>query len=285
MNEFSETTDQGTLYLVATPIGNLGDISQRARETLGKVAAVACEDTRRTGRLLEHLGVRAGRLLVANDHTEASVGSTVVEILRKGQDVALVSDAGTPAISDPGERLVQHVLASGCRVSAIPGPSAVVTALVLSGLPTSRWVMEGFLPRKGRERKIRLASIAAEERTTVLFESPRRLNATLHDLVDLCGADRPAAVMRELTKLYEESTRGTLAELVTCFADDVKGEIVIVVGGASYVEVDDDVIVQTLRKELELGQTRRDAIDRTSKMLGVAHNRVYALALTLEERN
>ena len=285
MNEFSETTDQGTLYLVATPIGNLGDISQRARETLGKVAAVACEDTRRTGRLLEHLGVRAGRLLVANDHTEASVGSTVVEILGKGQDVALVSDAGTPAISDPGERLVQHVLASGCRVSAIPGPSAVVTALVLSGLPTSRWVMEGFLPRKGRERKIRLASIAAEERTTVLFESPRRLNATLHDLVDLCGADRPAAVMRELTKLYEESTRGTLAELVTCFADDVKGEIVIVVGGASYVEVDDDVIVQTLRKELELGQTRRDAIDRTSKMLGVARNRVYAHALTLEERN
>ncbi len=285
MNEFSETTDQGTLYLVATPIGNLGDISQRARETLGKVAAVACEDTRRTGRLLEHLGVRAGRLLVANDHTEASVGSTVVGILRKGQDVALVSDAGTPAISDPGERLVQHVLASGCRVSAIPGPSAVVTALVLSGLPTSRWVMEGFLPRKGRERKIRLASIAAEERTTVLFESPRRLNATLHDLVDLCGPDRPAAVMRELTKLYEENTRGTLAELVTCFADDVKGEIVIVVGGASDVEVDDDVIVQTLRKELELGQTRRDAIDRTSKMLGVARNRVYAHALTLEERN
>lgn len=285
MNEFSETTDQGTLYLVATPIGNLGDISQRARETLGKVAAVACEDTRRTGRLLEHLGVHAGRLLVANDHTEASVGSTVVEILRKGQDVALVSDAGTPAISDPGERLVQHVLASGCRVSAIPGPSAVVTALVLSGLPTSRWVMEGFLPRKGRERKIRLASIAAEERTTVLFESPRRLNATLHDLVDLCGPDRPAAVMRELTKLYEENTRGTLAELVTCFADDVKGEIVIVVGGAPDVEVDDDVIVQTLRKELELGQTRRDAIDRTSKMLGVARNRVYAHALTLEERN
>ena len=145
--------------------------------------------------------------------------------------------------------------------------------------------MEGFLPRKGRERKIRLASIAAEERTTVLFESPRRLNATLHDLVDLCVADRPAAVMRELTKLYEESTRGTLAELVTCFADDVKGEIVIVVGGASDVEVDDDVIVQTLRKELELGQTRRDAIDRTSKMLGVARNRVYAHALTLEERN
>ena len=285
MNEFSETTDQGTLYLVATPIGNLGDISQRARETLGKVAAVACEDTRRTGRLLEHLGVRASRLLVANDHTEASVGSTVVGILRKGQDVALVSDAGTPAISDPGERLVQHVLASGCRVSAIPGPSAVVTALVLSGLPTSRWVMEGFLPRKGRERKIRLASIAAEERTTVLFESPRRLNATLHDLVDLCGADRPAAVMRELTKLYEENTRGTLAELVTCFADDVKGEIVIVVGGAPDVEVDDDVIVQTLRKELELGQTRRDAIDRTSKVLGVARNRVYAHALTLEERN
>ena len=144
MNESSETTHRGTLYLVSTPIGNLGDISQRAREILEQAGAVACEDTRRTGKLLEHLGLRARRLLVANEHTEVSIGSTVIALLDQGHDVALVSDAGTPAISDPGERLVKYVSEEGYRVSVAPGPSAAVAALVLSGLPTKRWAMEGF---------------------------------------------------------------------------------------------------------------------------------------------
>ncbi len=283
MNEISETPDQGTLYLVATPIGNLGDMSERAREVIEQAAIVACEDTRRTGRLLELLQLRAQRLLVANEHTELSVASTVVEVLVQGLDVALVTDAGTPAISDPGQHLVQYVLDAGYQVSVVPGPTAAVAALVLSGLPTSRWVMEGFLPRKGKERDTRLASLAVEKRTTVLFESPRRLKTTLQELADLCGADRPAAVMRELTKLHEEGVRGSLGELATRFSHQVKGEIVIVVGGAADVTVDDDVVVSALRKELESGTTRRAAIDHTSATLGVARNRVYALALELTD--
>ena len=283
MNEFAEKTGQGTLYLVATPIGNLGDISQRAREILEKAEAVACEDTRRTGKLLELLGLRARRLLVANEHTEVLVGPTVVELLGQGQDVALVSDAGTPAISDPGERLVKYVLAQGYKVSVVPGPTAAVAALVLSGLPSNRWVMEGFLPRKGKEREARLGSVAVEPRTTVLFESPRRLKATLDDLVNFCGGDRPAAVMRELTKLYEESARGTLAELAARFSGDVKGEIAIVVGGAPQIEIDDEVVLEALQMELESGVSRRAAIDHISATLGVARNRVYALALKVGE--
>ena len=283
MNEISETPDQGTLYLVATPIGNLGDMSERAREVIEQAAIVACEDTRRTGRLLELLQLRAQRLLVANEHTELSVASTVVEVLVQGLDVALVTDAGTPAISDPGQHLVRYVLDAGCQVSVVPGPTAAVAALVLSGLPTSRWVMEGFLPRKGKERDTRLASLAVEKRTTVLFESPRRLKTTLQELADLCGADRPAAVMRELTKLHEEGVRGSLGELAARFSHQVKGEIVIVIGGAADVTVDDDVVVSALRKELESGTTRRAAIDHTSATLGVARNRVYALALELTD--
>ena len=283
MNEFAEKTGQGTLYLVATPIGNLGDISQRAREILEQAEAVACEDTRRTGKLLELLGLRARRLLVANQHTEVLVGPTVVELLGQGQDVALVSDAGTPAISDPGERLVNYVLAQGYKVSVVPGPTAAVAALVLSGLPSNRWVMEGFLPRKGKEREARLASVAVEARTTVLFESARRLKATLDDLVNICGGDRPAAVMRELTKLYEESARGTLAELAARFSGDVKGEIAIVVGGAPQIEIDDEVVLEALQMELESGVSRRAAIDHISATLGVARNRVYALALKVGE--
>ncbi len=283
MNEISETPDQGTLYLVATPIGNLGDMSERAREVIEQAAIVACEDTRRTGRLLELLQLRARRLLVANEHTELSVASTVIEVLVQGLDVALVTDAGTPAISDPGQHLVRYVLDAGCQVSVVPGPTAAVAALVLSGLPTSRWVMEGFLPRKGKERDTRLASLAVEKRTTVLFESPRRLKTTLQELADLCGADRPAAVMRELTKLHEEGVRGSLGELAARFSNQVKGEIVVVIGGAADVTIDDDVVVSALRKELESGTTRRAAIDHTSATLGVARNRVYALALELTD--
>ena len=194
-----------------------------------------------------------------------------------------MTDAGTPAISDPGQHLVRYVLDAGCQVSVVPGPTAAVAALVLSGLPTSRWVMEGFLPRKGKERDTRLASLAVEKRTTVLFESPRRLKTTLQELADLCGADRPAAVMRELTKLHEEGVRGSLGELAARFSNQVKGEIVVVIGGAADVTVDDDVVVSALRKELESGTTRRAAIDHTSATLGVARNRVYALALELTD--
>jgi 16S rRNA (cytidine1402-2'-O)-methyltransferase len=278
MSEFDATFDKGTLYLVATPIGNLGDISRRACEILEQVEAIACEDTRRTGKLLELLGLSTPRLVLANEHREALVGATVVELLEQGQDVALVSDAGTPAISDPGEQLVSYVIAHGHRVSAVPGPSAVLTALTLSGLSTNRWVMEGFLPRKGKERDARLRSLASDDRTTVIFESPKRLKKTLVDLAAVCGADRQAAVLRELTKLYEETVRGTLAELSQRFDADVKGEIVIVVSSAPLENVSDDAIVSALEAELMNGASKSSAVSQVANNLKAARNRVYSLA-------
>jgi len=198
------------LTLVATPIGNLGDLSPRAVEALAVADVVACEDTRRTGRLLQHAGVDGVRLMRLDAHTEERAAQRVVACLDEGQQVAVVTDAGTPGISDPGERLVKIALAAGHQVTVVPGPAAPVAALVVSGLPTQRWCMEGFLPRKGQERKQRLAEIAAEERTTVLFESPKRVAATVADLLELCGPDRPMAIVREVTKLHEEVFRGSL---------------------------------------------------------------------------
>ena len=278
MTKSDENFNKGTLYLVATPIGNLGDISQRACEILEQVEVIACEDTRRTGKLLELLGLSTHRLMLANEHTEALAGTTIVDLLDRGQDVALVSDAGTPAISDPGEHLVSYVIAHDHRVSAVPGPSAVLTALTLSGLPTHRWVMEGFLPRKGHERDARLESVASDERTTVIFESPKRLRKTLTDLAAVCGADRQAAVLRELTKLFEETARGTLAELSERFDADVKGEIVVVVSPAPVQYVSDEAILSALEAELITGATKSSAVSQVAANLKAARNRVYSLA-------
>jgi 16S rRNA (cytidine1402-2'-O)-methyltransferase len=283
MNESPEKFDKGTLYLVATPIGNLGDISRRACEVLERVEVIACEDTRRTGKLLELLGLRAHRLMVANEHTEASAGASIVALLDQGQNVALVSDAGTPSISDPGQRLVSYVVEHQHRVSAVPGANAVTTALTLSGLPTDRWAMEGFLPRKGQERASRLRAVASDDRTTVIFESPKRLKQTLVDLIEACGSDRQAAVMRELTKLFEETVRGSLAELSTKFSDDVKGEIVIVIGPAPQEDVSDEAIVGALKAQLIKGVTKSGAASQVASDLGVARNRVYSLAHEIRE--
>ena len=278
MNEPEKNSNQGTLYLVATPIGNLGDISQRACQVLEEVEVVACEDTRRTGKLLELLGLQAKKLLIANEHTESSIGPTVVELLAQGKDVALVSDAGTPAISDPGERLVKHVVASEHHVSVVPGPSAVIAAVTLSGFATKRWTMEGFLPRKGRERRVQLKAIGLADRTTVIFESPKRLRKTLAELAAACGPDRDAVVMRELTKLHEEIVRGTLAELCERFSVDVKGETVIVISAAEVQEVSDETIINALEGELAKGTKTSGAVTQVSAALGVQRNRVYSLA-------
>lgn len=278
MTKSDENLKKGTLYLVATPIGNLGDISQRACEVLEQVQVIACEDTRRTGKLLELLGLSAQRLMLTNEHTEASVGGAIVELLDQGQDVALVSDAGTPGISDPGEHLVSFVIAHDHRVSAVPGPSAVLTALTLSGLPTYRWAMEGFLPRKGQERDVRLESVASDDRTTVIFESPKRLKKTLIDLVAACGVDRQAAVLRELTKLFEETVRGSLGELLEKFDSDAKGEIVIVVSPAPKEDVSDEAIASALEAELMKGTTKSSAVSQVAANLNAARNRVYSLA-------
>lgn len=272
----------GTLWLVATPIGNLGDLSPRAVEMLATAALVCCEDTRRTGRLLQHAGVRAARLAVANEHTEASRIADVLDVLGAGDDVAVVTDAGTPGISDPGERLVRAALDAGFDVSAVPGPAADVMALVVSGLPTSRYVFEGFLPRSGRDRTARLAEVAAEPRTVVLYEAPHRIERTLADLRDVCGGDRRAAVARELTKLHEEVLRGTLAEIVAALGEP-RGEYVVVLEGARVesAPADDDAIRAALRAELATGATKKDAIAAVAADLKLPKKQVYALAISL----
>jgi 16S rRNA (cytidine1402-2'-O)-methyltransferase len=277
----TERTGRGRLVLVATPIGNLGDLPPRAVEALASAALVCCEDTRRTGRLLQHAGVRAQRLAVANDHTELARIDEVLDVLTAGGDVAVVTDAGTPGVSDPGERLVRAALDAGFEVTAVPGPAAAVMALTISGLPTARFVFEGFLPRSGRERAERLAEIAAEPRTSVIYEAPHRIQRTLADLLTACGDDRPVAVCRELTKLYEEVVRGALGEIGI---DEPRGEYVVVLGGrpAERSVVDDDAIRAALRAELIAGRSRRDAVATVSQRLGAPRKTVYGLAVTLD---
>ncbi|MGE4567134.1 MAG: 16S rRNA (cytidine(1402)-2'-O)-methyltransferase [Acidimicrobiales bacterium] len=270
------------LTLVATPIGNLGDLSPRAVEALAAADVVACEDTRRTGRLLQHAGVDGVRLMRLDAHTEDRAAQRVVAWLDEGQQVAVVTDAGTPGISDPGERLVKIALAAGHQVTVVPGPAAPVAALVISGLPTQRWCMEGFLPRKGQERKQRLAEIAVEERTTVLFESPKRVGATVADLLELCGPDRPMAIVREVTKLHEEVFRGSLQEASDWASKEIKGEVVLVLGGAPPpAEADDQRLGQVLEEILASGVSTRDAADEAARRLGVSRRRAYSSALDL----
>ena len=270
----------GTLWLVATPIGNLGDLPPRAVEILAAAALVCCEDTRRTGKLLQHAGVHAERLAVANEHTEYHRIDEVLAVLGDGRDVAVVTDAGTPGISDPGERLVRAALDAGYTVSAVPGPAAVIVALTISGLPTDRYVFEGFLPRSGKERGRRLAALGDEPRTIVLYEAPHRIERTVADLADALGEDRRVAVCRELTKLYEEVVRGTLG---TIDVGTPRGEYVIVVAGRPIDDapVDDDTIRAALRSELAAGTTKKDAVANVATALATPKKRVYALAIPL----
>jgi 16S rRNA (cytidine1402-2'-O)-methyltransferase len=271
---------EGALVLVATPIGNLGDLSTRAVDELGRADAVACEDTRRTGRLLAHAGVSSPKLLVVNDHTEAAAVAEVVSRLAQGQRVAVVSDAGMPGISDPGERLVQAAVAAGHRVEVVPGPSAAITALVASALPTGRWVFEGFLPRRGSGRTERLVELAAERRTIVIYEAPHRLARTLGDLAEWLGPERRVAVSRELTKLHEEVWRGRLDQAVD-HAGQVapRGEYVLVVAGAPPpAAATDDELVAALAQAQADGRTRRDAVALVAGRFGVGRRRVYDLA-------
>ncbi|MFP5489076.1 MAG: 16S rRNA (cytidine(1402)-2'-O)-methyltransferase [Acidimicrobiia bacterium] len=270
----------GTLWLVATPIGNLGDLPPRAVEVLAGAALVCCEDTRRTGKLLQHAGVRAERLAVANEHTEYHRIPDVLATLGEGGDVAVVTDAGTPGVSDPGERLVRAALDAGYPVSAVPGPAAATVALTISGLPTDRYVFEGFLPRTGRDRARRLAELADERRTIVLYEAPHRIERTVTDLADVLGPDRRVAVCRELTKLYEEVIRGTLG---TIDLGAPRGEYVVVVEGrrADDAPADDDAIRAALRTELATGTSKKDAVATVAATTGAAKRHVYALAIDL----
>jgi 16S rRNA (cytidine1402-2'-O)-methyltransferase len=275
-------TSGGALVLVATPIGNLSDLSPRAVEALRGADAICCEDSRRTGRLLAHAGVeRRAPLVVVNDHTEAGRIGDVLTRLARGERVAVVTDAGTPGISDPGERLVRAAVAAGHTVEVVPGPSAVIAALVASGLPTGRFVFEGFLPRRGGGRAERLAELAREPRTVVLYEAPHRLSRTLADLAASFGAERRVAVARELTKLHEEMWRGSLVDAVQWAEDnEPRGEFVLVVDGCPAPQpATDDVIRDAVEAALQRGLTPRDAAAEVSSALGVPKRQAYAMAV------
>jgi 16S rRNA (cytidine1402-2'-O)-methyltransferase len=278
---------EGSLVLVATPIGNLGDLSPRAVDALAQADLVCCEDTRRTRKLLSHAGIVGRRLMSVHAHNERSRLEQIIGRVAAGDVVALVSDAGTPSISDPGARIVAAAIATGVRVTAVPGPNAAITALVLSGLRTDRFSFEGFLPRKGSERKARLALLAEEERTILIYEAPSRLVATLSDLLSACGADRAVAVARELTKVHEEVWRGSLGEASEAFASrEVQGEVVVVLEGARPAsEPEDREVVSALREILDRGQSARDAARTVSEQLGVGHRRAYQLALSVRNED
>lgn len=271
------------LVLVGTPIGNLGDLAPRAVEALDGAHAICCEDTRRTGRLLQHAGVGRKPLLVVNDHTEAAVAPQVLERLAAGERVAVVTDAGMPGISDPGERLVAAAVEAGHVVEVVPGPSAAVAALVTSGLPAGRFAFEGFLPRKGSGRAERLVELAGERRTTVLYEAPHRLARTLADLAEACGGGRRVAIGRELTKLHEETWRGSLADALAWVAGGApRGEIVIVVEGAPPPEAPSaDAVEVAVAARLAAGDTAKDAAAAVAATLGVPKRQAYDAAVRL----
>ncbi|HEY5251067.1 MAG TPA: 16S rRNA (cytidine(1402)-2'-O)-methyltransferase [Acidimicrobiales bacterium] len=280
------TSGSGCLIIVSTPIGNLGDLSPRAVAVLGQSDLVCCEDTRRTRGLLTHAGISGRRLLSLHARNEAERLPQVLDLLTSGKTVAVVSDAGTPTVSDPGARLVAAAVAAGVTVTAVPGPSAALAALVVSGLPTARFCFEGFLARRGSDRRRRLEALATEERTTVIHEAPGRLAATLADLAGACGGERAVVVARELTKLHEEVWRGTLAEGAQAFAvREVRGEVVVVLAGAEPPPpADEDAVVEALRRHVEDGASWRDAALAVALELGVSRRQVYDHSLILRRQ-
>ena len=273
----------GALVVVGTPIGNLGDLPPRAVEALQGADVIACEDTRHTRKLLTHAGITGPRLVAVHEHNEAESGRRVVDWVAAGQRVALVTDAGMPGVSDPGERVVAAVVEAGLAVEVVPGPTAAMTALVVSGLPAERFVFEGFLPRKGRERSERLRAVAAEARTVVLYESPHRVAATVSDLTEACGGDRRVVLARELTKLHEEVWRGTLAEAAeSSSVTNPRGEFVIVLDGAPpRPSATDDDVDAALRRHLGAGESKKAAVAAVAAELGVSKRVVYDAALSI----
>ena len=272
----------GMLYLVPTPIGNLGDISQRCRETLEQADFIAAEDTRVSLKLLNHLGIKKS-LVSYYEHNKAFKGEKIVERILAGETCALVSDAGSPAISDPGEDLVKLCHDAGITVCAIPGPCAVITALSISGQATGRFCFEGFLSTAKKSRREHLESLSNEQRTMIFYEAPHKLVNTLEDMAAVFGADRPISLCRELTKLHEEVVRTTLGGAIEKYTENSpKGEFVLVVAGAPELEKesatpeDAAARVQQLMNE---GLSRKDAIKQTAKELNLPKNVVYDAAL------
>ena len=268
----------GTLFLVSTPIGNLGDMSHRAVEVLTSAALVVAEDTRHSRRLLEHYGISTP-LSSYHEHNEAKETPRLIARLRAGDSIALISDAGTPLISDPGSRLVAAALEAEVPVVPIPGASSVMAALVASGLPLERFTFFGFLPRKGRERAEIMTEIVESRGTVVLFEAPNRVAATLDALVEAGAGERQAVVARELTKRFEEFKRGSVAELASVYGKaDPKGEVVLVIAGAEERIVSESDLSEAAKKLRESGKSPRDVMDYLVSALGASRNAAYKIA-------
>lgn len=268
----------GTLFLVSTPIGNLGDMSHRAVEILSSAALVIAEDTRHSRRLLDHYGIKTS-LSSYHEHNEAKETPRLVARLKRGDSIALISDAGTPLISDPGSRLVDAAVAAGVPVVPIPGPSAIMAALVASGMSLERFTFFGFLPRKGKERTEMIGDVVASRATSVLFEAPNRVDATLAALAEAGAGDRAAVVARELTKQFEEFKRGTVAELASVYKDaNPKGEVVLVIAGADKPVVTERALNDAAAELLASGKPPRDVMDHLVSALGAPRNLAYKIA-------
>ncbi|HEY3363815.1 MAG TPA: 16S rRNA (cytidine(1402)-2'-O)-methyltransferase [Symbiobacteriaceae bacterium] len=280
----------GTLYVVGTPIGNLEDITQRAIRVLHEAGIIAAEDTRQTRKLLSHFDIHTP-LVSYHEHNQRTAGPELIARLQAGTDVALVTDAGMPAISDPGEDLVRLAIAAGIPVVPVPGPTAFTTALVVSGLPTERFVFEGFLPPRKKERRAALERLKAETRTWMIYEAPHRVTDTLADLRDALG-DRPMAAARELTKLYEEVLRGTPAELLAHFtAKEPRGEFVLVVSGApepeapAPAEATPESLAAAVAALEATGTDRKTAMKEVAARFGLTKRDVYQALLDLKEES
>jgi 16S rRNA (cytidine1402-2'-O)-methyltransferase len=270
-----------TLLLAGAPLGNPADVSPRLRAALSDVDIVAAEDTRRLQRLTDSLEVaRPARVVSYFEGNEEARTAELAAELAAGRSVLLITDAGMPSVSDPGYRLVRAAIDAGVAVTCLPGPSAVTTALALSGLPSDRFCFEGFLPRKAGKRRRALEDLRSEQRTIVCFEAPHRLAEMLGDAASVLGADRPAAVCRELTKTYEEVRRGPLAELAAWAADGVRGEITVVIGGAPVAAAapGPEELAAAVREQVAAGLSRRDAVTAVAEQTGVARRLVYAAA-------
>jgi len=273
------SASDGILLVAATPLGNVGDASARLRDALANADVVAAEDTRKARRLAADLGVRIGGKVISHyDAVESERAQVIAEHVAAGRTVVVVTDAGMPSVSDPGLAAVRACIEADLPVTCLPGPSAVTTALVLSGLPSDRFVFEGFLPRRDGQRRQRLRSLASEPRTIVFFESPRRLQSCLADMVEFFGPDRPVAVCRELTKTYEEVLRATVGELVER-VEGILGEVTVVVAGAPEVVVAPADLVAEVAARVGAGMRRSEAVAAVAKEFGVSRRELYALVV------
>ena len=274
------TSTTGVLVLAATPIGDPRDAAPRLAQEIAGADVVAAEDTRRLRRLCADLGVTPGGSVVSyHEHNEASRTPELVERLRGGARVVVVTDAGMPSVSDPGYRLVSAAIESGVPVTCVPGPSAVLMALAVSGLPVDRFCFEGFLPRKGGERARALSALAGERRTMVFFEAPHRIEVSLRAMADAFGPDRPAAVCRELTKTYEEVRRGGVAELADWAAEGVRGEITVVVGGATPTVTSVEEALPGIQDRVAAGERLKDVCAEVAAQTGLSKKALYDAAL------